>query len=284
MRLGKIMVFGAFMYASVANAQDVMVDLSVLDDLDAPAATISQPLFPVLPKKVNVEVKKPVKKEKVKSVKKDIKKVEASEKPMKKADVSVKPVDDIVVVDFEPVAETLQPEPVIEQKDSQSDVKDEVLPVAENIKSQPVVKHEVENNQETVEATAVSKVKQASVPSEDSSKDIQNELLIQEEVVSESTADCIRFVDGVDELTDAQMQEIDVIVSKYENSAKNKIAIYSYNFDDGIDSFKKKRISLNRALGIRSYLLKNGYKNFSIKVININTPSDKLNTVELQEI
>ena len=49
MRLGKIMVFGAFMYASVANAQDVMVDLSVLDDLDAPAATISQPLFPVSP-------------------------------------------------------------------------------------------------------------------------------------------------------------------------------------------------------------------------------------------
>ena len=54
MRWGKIFVFGAFIFASVANAQDVTVDLSVLDDLDAPETNISQPLFPVLPKKTAV--------------------------------------------------------------------------------------------------------------------------------------------------------------------------------------------------------------------------------------
>ena len=58
MRLGKIFVFGALVYASVANAQDVVVDLSVLDDLNVPETNIAQPLFPVLPKKTVVEIKK----------------------------------------------------------------------------------------------------------------------------------------------------------------------------------------------------------------------------------
>ena len=94
----------------------------------------------------------------------------------------------------------------------------------------------------------------------------------------------IRFASGVDELNDEQRTKIDTIIAGYQNAPQNKIAIYSYNFDDGVDSFKKKRTSLNRAVEIRSYLLKKGYKNFSIKVININNASDKKNLVELQEI
>ena len=117
MRFGKIMVLGAFLYASVANAQDVMVDLSVLDDLEVPEVVVSQPLFPVLPKKVNVEVNKTVKKEKAKSVKKNVKKAEANKKPLKETVAQVKPLDDdIVVVDVEPVVEPVQSNVVIETK------------------------------------------------------------------------------------------------------------------------------------------------------------------------
>ena len=94
----------------------------------------------------------------------------------------------------------------------------------------------------------------------------------------------IVFEDGISELTSEQMSQIDNIVGHFNNSIGNKVAIYSYNVDDGIDTFKKKRVSLNRAIEVRSYLLRQGFKNFSIKVININSDSDKINTVELEEI
>ena len=65
---------------------------------------------------------------------------------------------------------------------------------------------------------------------------------------------------------------------------KNKIMILSYKYEDGKDSFKKKRISLNRAIEVRSYLLGKGYKNFSIKVINISGDAEKRNLVEIEEL
>jgi hypothetical protein len=80
------------------------------------------------------------------------------------------------------------------------------------------------------------------------------------------------------------MAQLNEIVGHFKNEPTNKIAIYSYNVEDGGDSFRKKRLSLNRAVGIRSYLLKQGYKNFSIKVVNVDSDSSKENTVELEEI
>ena len=100
MRFGKIALLSAFVYASVANAQDVMVDLSVLDDLDAPYKNVSKPLFPVLPKKTETDVKKSLKSKQTK-----LTKSVRRHKP-KKVIEKVKPLDDdIVVVDFEPVSE-----------------------------------------------------------------------------------------------------------------------------------------------------------------------------------
>ena len=98
------------------------------------------------------------------------------------------------------------------------------------------------------------------------------------------SANAIVFAEDVDTLSDEQMAEIEIIVSKFKNDKGNKIAIYSYNVDNGVDSFRKKRVSLNRAIEIRSYLLKKGFKNFSIKVVNIAENSPKINTVEISEI
>ena len=114
-----------------------------------------------------------------------------------------------------------------------------------------------------------------------------NNLLIGDQAKVLPTSDkdrSIVFEEGVSDLTTEQMSKIDEIIGHFSDLTTNKIAIYSYNVDDGVDVFKKKRISLNRAIEVRSYLIKQGYKNFSIKVININAGSEKQNVVELEEI
>ena len=114
--------------------------------------------------------------------------------------------------------------------------------------------------------------------------DVAGGLIVDEVKTIAQPSGSIKFNDGSDVLTDEHKAQIDSIISSYQHGPKNKIAIYSYNLDNGIDTFRKKRVSLNRAVEIRSYLLKKGYKNFSIKVVNINGTSEKINTVELQEI
>lgn len=94
----------------------------------------------------------------------------------------------------------------------------------------------------------------------------------------------IFFTPESDELTDASKAEIDNIINAFENAKENKIAIYSFNLDDGNDSFRKKRISLNRAIAVRSYLLGKGYKNFSIKVVNLDEANGKENSVRIEEL
>ena len=86
------------------------------------------------------------------------------------------------------------------------------------------------------------------------------------------------------ELTSAMQTEIDNIIGAFENAKENKIAIYSFNLDDGEDSFRKKRIALNRAIAVRSYLLAKGYKNFSIKVVNLTEANGMENAVRIEEL
>ena len=65
-------------------------------------------------------------------------------------------------------------------------------------------------------------------------------------------------------------------------SALTAYGIYAYNFNDGGNDFKNKRLSLNRAVEIRSYLMTRGYKNFGIKIVNTDNRG-KQNTVEVFE-
>lgn len=278
MRFGKISVFAAFIYASVANAQDVMVDLSVLDNLETSKVNISKPLFPVLPKKTNIKIEK----SKPKVIKK-------KNKPKKVVERAKTINEDIVVVDVEPVLEAVKTDIVISKNVKDEDIK----PVVKEIKNEEITVAPVAEEKITVAPKAeisedipalITEEAVAIKPTSDLEDTNKNDLIIKEEKTIDENDNYIKFDDDVDDLNDEQISKIDSIVSKYKNEPTNKIAIYSYNFDSGVDSFKKKRISLNRAVEVRSYLLKKGYKNFSIKVININNLSDKLNTVELQEI
>lgn len=96
--------------------------------------------------------------------------------------------------------------------------------------------------------------------------------------------DEIRFAEGSYEISEENAQKILALISAFENPQQNKIAIYAYNYDNGENSFKKKKLSLDRATEIRSLLLNKGYKNFSIKVINVTDSPDKSNLVEIEEI
>lgn len=94
----------------------------------------------------------------------------------------------------------------------------------------------------------------------------------------------IRFSEGSYEISEENAQKILSLISSFENPQQNKIAIYAYNYDNGENSFKKKKLCLDRATEIRSLLLNKGYKNFSIKVINVTDSPDKGNLVEIEEI
>lgn len=163
-----------------------------------------------------------------------------------------KPVDDeVVVVDVEPLAnpvKVVDVEPVSPAK---------AQPTAEEKTTDPAAKTEA--------------------PSADNQPQAAAE-------VKKPAPGRFAFDADVSDLNDAQKAQLDNLVNGFENPAVNKISILAFNLDDGVDTFKKKRLSLNRAIEIRSYLLQKGYKNFSIKVINVDSSSDKVNTVEVEEL
>lgn len=92
------------------------------------------------------------------------------------------------------------------------------------------------------------------------------------------------FDPEVSELSAEQQRQVDAIIASFKDPANNKIAIIAYNQDDGVDSFRKKRLSLDRVVKIRSYLLQKGYKDFAVKVINVDAKSDRGNIVEIEEM
>lgn len=94
----------------------------------------------------------------------------------------------------------------------------------------------------------------------------------------------IVFAAEMDELTDDNKKQIDAIIASFEDIHSNKIAIYAYNLNIGTDVFRRKRQSLNRAVAVRSYLLGQGYKNFSIKVVNITDDNGETDRVTIEEL
>ncbi len=298
MRLGKVAFVVALGICSMGRAEDsVVVDLSVLDNLNTTYIAPAEPLFPVLPKQNKLKTNN-IKKAKKTNNSKKVEKAQVKEKIVVKTEPLVEVVDkksEISVTDKESFVEVVDKEPVVVV---------DVEPVSAVLPSkaeEPTISQQQEisspNMVETMQNDSIEQIEDINSnqkapsliePSQETIISNQDEIpaLLIEETTSEAKAvdNSIIFADDVDELNPEQMSKIDAIISGFKNTDTKKIAIYSYNLDDGVDSFKKKRISLNRAVEVRSYLIKQGYKNFSIKVININTGSDKINTVELEEI
>lgn len=268
-------------YIAAANAADdsVYVDLSVLNSLSNDAAVAvseaPEPRFPIVkkkpaPKKVVkaakkvepvIEVKAPLEEKKAEPAAP----VVAETKPEPQQIPYVQDAEPVVVVDVEPVAAAPKPET-------------ETVPaVAEPAAAEPMTETAPEKPAAQQEEAVAEPEKTAAAP----------QLLIDDTapVLPKVSAEKrLVFADDVDELTDEQRGQIDAVVASFADAVNNKIAIYAYNQDDGEDAFRKKRLSLNRAVAVRSYLLPKGYKNFSIKVVNVDAASGKANTVELEEL
>lgn len=332
------LIGAAFGLVVEAKADDVYVDLSVLNDLGPSSGPVmhSEPLFPVIKKSApkfpvvkksaskksaakKVAVKKPVPektvadknadkqaKRKLKIKQKEIVKAPAAEE---KIELPSKP-DDIFKVEEIVVEKPASAAPVVEVKTEEikeAEAPREFVAEVKDNGAQSLVPHEeatVMPNQdvqvpaEAVKSVSVSVAEKETIP-------VQNDVPVEplkpavEEkkveplvpvnaapapVKANSVSKQIVFASDSYELSDANKEKVSAIVDSFEDPKVNKIAILAYNFDNGEDVFKKKRQSLNRAIEVRSYLLGKGYKNFSIKVINITDDAEKGNIVEIDEI
>lgn len=303
-------------------ADDVYVDLSVLGNLE-PGATMfvpTQPLFPTVkksapqPAKAKKAAKKkpaPVKKAEPKpvDVKEDAapavpeniniakkvpevsfdnnKPVAPAEKPAV-AEPQTEPAANIFAAPVSPVKE----EAVVPVKAVAVEMSETVDEAAKAATAVPeAVKDVVSAPEEKAplaapetEKTVAEPVAAAPViPAEAATAPVQPLIPVNAEAPA-AVSNQVFFVDNSYEISPENQQKISAIIAGFENPQKNKIAIYAYNFDNGENSFKKKKLSLDRATEIRSYLLNNGYKNFSIKVINVTDDQEKRNLVEIEEI
>lgn len=301
MRLGTIFFTVLICFAYNTYAQDdVMVDLSVLEGLNTSYIAPHKPMFPVLPRKdkiisdksetksSSIKKKLPIKpKNSAVSVKSEnnVKKEKKPDTSSSNKIVEVRPEENIVVVDVEPAAPN-EYMPKSQELESKANKKtedklqqDQQLRNVKLADSSDTTK-KIEASVAALEASFSKGTDEEAETSEFHPKLLVEDIPAKELEVNNS----IKFASGVDTLSSEQMSQINSIIGGFKDIEHNKIAIYSYNQDDGVDSFKKKRISLNRAIEVRSYLIKQGYKNFSIKVININSGSDKIDTVEIEEL
>ncbi len=215
--------------------ENVVIDMSVLDSLGSPSATVShtKPLFPTVKKKSVKPKTKAHKVKKAKTVKAPKVKVEAPKPEIKAPEVKAEAPKPEVKA---PEVKAEAPKPEVKAPEVKAEA-----PKREVIISQP-------------QASRVSKIGIVTFSAEQS------------------------------ELDEPQKKVIDETLSSFKNPKVNKISIISYNLSGGENVFQNKRISLNRAVNTRSYLLEKGYKNFSIKIINVEADDDRINTVSLTEL
>lgn len=288
---------GAGMVGSACAEDDVYVDLSVLNNLQAAApAAVVQPLFPDVknapaPKKPRaVKRKKAEKRQEVKlpEVKAEAKKAE--DKVEMKAETAPQPDKTET-----PAAETV---PAVDSAKNNLDTLRQAI--AENsIRKEPVaaetpaaetaVSAEMPADASLPVETAVVPVENTAVVVDDKSGESLSEALnnnVPEETQPEpeKVSNAIKFGAESSELTEADKQQIDAIMAGFEDAVNHKVAITAYNLDDGKEVFYRKKQSLDRAIAIRSYLLNKGYKNYSIKVINIPAGDERVNTVDVVEL
>ncbi len=304
-------------------ADDVYVDLSVLNNLQPGDSLFveTQPLFPVVkkaPVKKTVRKKKTPKKtvapakpvaEKTPAPKKEEKAIailpQAPEIPQPLAEAKpepVKPANPITVADDrEPVRETVADVDVVRPAETDngkalSEPKSEEVSKPAAALIEPAAKVEPAKTEVSVpaaEETAKAPEKAAAaqeaenVPAAETEEKKEIKPLLPVGNKTPAAAEVGRqifFADDSFEISPENADKIISLIETFEDPRKHKIAIYAYNYDNGENTFKKKKLSLDRATEIRSLLLNKGYKNFSIKVINITDNPEKRNLVEIEEI
>lgn len=288
---------GAGMVGSACAEDDVYVDLSVLNSLQAAApAAVVQPLFPDVknapaPKKPRaVKRKKAEKRQEVKLQKVKAEAKKAEDKVEVKAEAAPQPdKTETPVTEAVPTADGAKNNlDTLRQAIAENSIRKE--PVAtETSAAKTAVSAEMPADASHLVETAVVPVENTAVVVDDKSGKSLSEVLnnnVPEETPPEpeKVSNAIKFDAESAELTEADKQQIDAIMAGFEDAVNHKVAITAYNLDDGKEVFYRKKQSLDRAIAIRSYLLSKGYKNYSIKVINIPAGDERVNTVDVVEL
>ena len=286
--------------------ENVVIDMSVLDSLGAPssaAVSSSKPLFPTVKKKTvksKAKVKKAKKAKTVKAPEVKVKtpkpevvapevKVETPKPEVVAPEVKVEaPKPEVVVPEVK--VETPKPEVVVPEVKVETPKPEVVVPEVKVETPKPeVVTPEVKV--ETPKPEVVTpEVKVEAPKPEVVVPEVKTEAPKREVIISQPQADqasqtgIITFAADQSDLNDAQKRIIDDTLASFQNPKVNKMSIISYSISGGENVFQNKRISLNRAVNTRSYLLEKGYKNFSIKIINVEADDNRINTVSLSEL
>ncbi len=301
---------------SAQAADDVYVDLSVLNNLQPGDSLFveTQPLFPVVKKS---PVKKAVKKKaKKKAAKKTAPvKIEVEETETGKSIVIAPQAPEISQPLANEKTEEVKPAEPITLPDTSSEAREEIAPVNASLPDNADVAAEMpvpEKAPAVSEEVTAKSEPEAAKPEAESEKAVETAapapvVLTQEAAESKAAVPAaepevikplipveasapvpaegqIMFDDGDYTVSPQNAEKIMALINGFEDPQKHKIAIYAYNYDNGENSFKKKKLSLDRATEIRSLLLNKGYKNFSIKVINVTDDAEKRNLVEIEEI
>jgi hypothetical protein len=262
----------SFVFASFARAEeDVYVDVSVLNALSEFPVADSRPRFPVMPKKVKTKKPAPVRKKPAPAV-------IPAPAPVPVVKEEVKAEEPIII-------------PARVEKIEELDIKEdkETAPGEESVELSVInesANEEVKAGPEEVEQIAAADAAEETAAQPAPEPEVEIPAVAEpvvEPMAPAAGKGSIYFTGSNVELTGSAKTLLDSMVQSFTDPVNNKIAIYSYNYDDGEDSFRKKRQSLNRAVEIRSYLLGKGYKNFSIKVINVADRS-RQGIVEIEEL
>lgn len=276
------------MSTAVVHAQEnsVYVNLSVLNALDAaPAVEPAAPQFPVVKAQPKKTAAHQMARKKAQKTAAKVKVTVAE--PNKTAAKRTDPVSEKAEPAAAPAAEPRQPEPIPFAESTDEVIVVDVEPIASGQADNAVAKQSAPTYITAAEPEALVKTETVQPPAAENA-DTEAAASLQLPVDAGNALPAVNskivFAGEETALNEAQKAQIDAVVDSFADAASNKIAIYSYNLDDGVDTFRKKRQSLNRAVEIRSYLLQKGFKNFSIKVLNVDGSSDKINSVELEEL
>jgi outer membrane protein OmpA-like peptidoglycan-associated protein len=195
------------------------------------------------------------------------------------------PQEDVVIEDSAPIIIGARPEIIYTDIEKEAPLPAPIAPIVADVETIEAIEEDItpapapvaeraEEPRGAIELFAV----------EETVDTVAEPLAPVETRTSVSVPNRIVFARNSTNLTDNDRRQIDAIINSFDNPQVNRIGILSYNYDDGNDSFRKKRQSLNRAVEVRSYLLSKGFKNFSIKVVNTTDDSSKEGVVEIEEL
>ena len=242
-----LVVFALLLAASNAQA-DYVLNLSVLDGLEAEDETADIAL-PAAEVPLSATTVKPVKKAPLKNLAKPkVKPAEPIKPKVSEVKPSVSPAEKVADKKIKIVHDPLK----------NVDMPVQQPPVAPSVVAkEPIAPKPIIADEKPLVPVIAEPV--ARLPEVKTSTDAKP---------AESDYVMLTFGEGSDVLDSKTITKLNDFSEAASSQNSPKILIEAYHYENGEKSFSRKRLSLNRAVTVRSYLLGKGHKSFSIKIIN----------------